>query len=133
MLIIYNNVSDQLAIILCAAVTLLIVPLDILRHYNPRLNKFVVRLFRRVMRKDEANKVSGFSYLLVGALLLFLFFPRPVTTLSLFMLAFADPFASYVGVLWGKDKIIGNKSLQGSLAALAVCSIVAFVFYFSKI
>ena len=48
------------------------------------------------------------------------------------MLAFGDPISSIVGVLYGKDKILGNKSLQGTMAGFAICTIVAGLFYYSK-
>jgi len=43
-------------------------------------------------------------------------------------LAFADPIASIVGIRYGKDKIFGHKSLQGSFAAFTVCAFLTFFF-----
>lgn len=46
----------------------------------------------------------------------------------MFFLAFADPIASYFGIMYGKDKILREKSLQGFLAAFVVCSLLTFAF-----
>jgi dolichol kinase len=62
-------------------------------------------------------------------LLIDIIFPRPVVSLTLLFLAFADPIASLVGIKYGKDKIFGQKSIQGFIAAFFVCVGITF-FYF---
>jgi len=48
--------------------------------------------------------------------------------LSVFFLIFSDPISSYVGIRFGKDKILPNKSLQGSSAGFVVCTIITFIY-----
>lgn len=132
MLMIYHNTTAFQSLMTTLFFWLLFVPLDVLRHYRPKLNKFVVRVFSRVMRKDELNKISGTSYLLTGVFIIQVTYPRPVNELSLFMLAFADPLAAYFGVRYGKDKIFNDKTFQGSIAAFLVCALTAYAFFFLK-
>lgn len=101
---------------------LLFIPMDFLRLKNPNLNQFVLKWFGPLMRQNEFNKLAGTTYLLIGVGLIALIFPRDIVLLTLLFLAFADPTASYFGIRYGKDKILGEKSLQGSLAAFFVCS-----------
>ena len=109
---------------------LLFVPADVVRQRNPQVNRTLSNLFRPIMRSNELNRLAGTSYLLTGALVITLFFNRQVVSLSLLFLAFADPIASYIGIKYGKDKIFGHKSVQGFIAAFAVCSILCFIFLF---
>lgn len=107
------------------------VPFDILRHRYPALNEWAVSVFRPIMRQAEVDRLAGTTYLICGVFLIVVFFPRPVVSLTLLFLAFADPLASYVGILYGKDKIFGQKSLQGFLAAFAVCASLSLLFLWS--
>lgn len=45
-------------------------------------------------------------------------------------LCFGDPIASYFGIRFGKDKLVGNKTLQGTMAGFVVCTLVALVYYY---
>ena len=56
-------------------------------------------------------------------------FPPEIVTLSLLMLAIGDPVCNIIGIKYGKDKLIGSKSLQGSLAGFIACSIVSAVYF----
>lgn len=105
--------------------------LDLLRKQLPSLNNILINVFAPIMRESEKNKIAGTTYLLNGVLLIMLFFPKPIVILCLLLLGTADPIASFVGLKYGKDKILGNKTLQGSLAAFAISTIVAAVFFFT--
>jgi len=80
------------------------------------------------MRDQELKGIAGTTYLLTGVLLIVLIFPKPIVSLSILFLAFADPIASYVGIRFGKDKILGGKTIQGFLAAFVVCLILTFLY-----
>lgn len=99
----------------------LFVPFDFLRQKYPALNDWALHAFKPIMRQSEAKNLAGTTYLLTGVLTVDILFPRPVVALTLLFLAFADPIASYFGILYGKDKIFGHKSIQGFMAAFFVC------------
>ena len=75
--------------------------------------------------------MAGTSYLLTGVSIIALIFPQEIVLLTLLFLAFADPIASYFGIKFGKDKIFGHKSLQGTVAAFFVCAILCFAFFYT--
>ena len=43
-------------------------------------------------------------------------------------LVFSDPISSYFGIRFGKDKILPNKSLQGSVAGFSVCYLATLLY-----
>lgn len=128
MVFIHQRVSKETAVILLLLTMMVFVVPDILRQYYKRWNEIFIGLFHVVIRENEINKLSGNSYLITGVLLLVLFFPPPIVSLTLLFLAFADPIASCVGIRYGKDKIFGQKSLQGTTAAFVVCSLLTYLF-----
>ncbi len=129
---IYANVPENTALTLLALAWVLFVPTDLLRLKYPSMNEFLVTAFRPIMRQNEFDRLAGTSYLLTGLLLVALIFPPPIVLLSMMFLAFADPIASYFGIRYGKDKIFGEKSLQGSMAAFFVCALLTFYFLTSQ-
>ena len=106
---------------LSISVLVFIVP-DVYRLRHPRFNQFFVRRLRVLLRDSEANSLSGVTFIIIGIYVTVFLFPKPVATLALLFLALGDPAASIFGVLYGKDKLIGNKSLQGASAAFLVCA-----------
>jgi dolichol kinase len=125
---IYSVVSPHWAQALLAAVWLMAVPFDFFRLRVPAVNDFAISLIGPIMRENEVDKIAGTSYLLTGVTLIAFIFPHDIVLLTLLFLAFADPIASYFGIRFGKDKILGQKSLQGTLAAFFVCAILTFFF-----
>lgn len=108
------------------------VPADLVRLYNPKLNRTITRWFRPIMRKNELDRPAGTTYLLTGVIFIGFLFPKEIVALSLLFLAFADPIASYVGIRHGKDKIFGHKSVQGFLAAFVVCLVATYAYLYLK-
>lgn len=129
-IVIYHNLSRSLSLQLITFFASLFVLIDVMRAYSPKLNKVLLSLFHPIMREHERSSLAGTSYLLVGTFLIVFLFPKSIVTLSLIFLAVADPVAGYVGALYGKDKIMGEKSLQGFMAAFACCSCLSALFFF---
>ncbi len=127
--VIMNNISPQDSLFDLSIAALLIIPFDLFRLRRPDLNQKIVVLFKPVIRIEEVMKISGTSFLIVGAFTVILLFPKKVAVLAILLLAFGDPTSSIFGVLWGKDRIWGNKSLQGSLACFVVCSFVCALYF----
>ncbi len=125
---VYANIPEKTSLILLGLAWLLFVPFDFFRLKNPAWNDFAVSVLRPIMRRSEVDKLAGTTYLLSGLLLVALIFPPQIVLLTMIFLAFADPIASAWGIRFGKDKIFGEKSLQGSLAAFFVCSVATFYF-----
>jgi dolichol kinase len=119
--------SDKTATVLLifSACTFLV---EFLRLRNEQLNQLLMVLMKPVMRESEKNSISGMPFYALGVSLSLFFFPERLAILSILFLIFADPMASLCGVLYGRDKILPNKSLQGTMAAFSVCYIVTLVY-----
>lgn len=132
MFLAYVYLPPAVSMTILVAAWCLFVPFDFLRHKNPALNDWAVHAFKPIMRQSEVKKLAGTTFLLSGVLLVDILFPRPIVALTLLFLAFADPIASYFGILYGKDKIFGHKSIQGFMAAFFVCAAVtlAYLLYY---
>jgi len=102
--------------------------LDLVRLKHPRLNSLTLKLFGKVMRREELKSVSGNSYYILGLFVLVLFFPKPIVLLSALFLALGDPIAAIVGSSVGRIKITKRKTLEGALANWICCSLISFFF-----
>lgn len=127
----YHALPFAWSIALSWAVTALFVVLDFWRLRSDSINSGLMLFFKPFMREEERRRLAGTSYLLFGTALVIAFCPPPVTELTLILLAVADPLASLVGLRYGHDKLLGQKSLQGTLAAFFAC-VVLSAFYFWK-
>jgi dolichol kinase len=130
MYLVYHYTSELTSFLCLLTGALLFIPVDFLRQNNLILNQFLVRWFRPIIRDHELHKLAGTTYLITGVFVIFLFFSRNIVELTLLFLAIGDPFASWCGIRFGRDKIFHHKSLQGSLGAFAVCTLLAGVYFY---
>lgn len=130
MVLLYNYFGTERSWWIILSLAAFFFPLDWLRQTRPKLNQATMKVFGPVMRQHEEKAFSGLSYLLLGGIILLAFFERHVIILSLLFLAIADPLASYFGIRFGRDRILGNKTLQGTLAAFFACSAIAGTYYY---
>lgn len=92
------------------------VVLDLFRLYVPSMNALTLKLFGKIMRRDELKSVSGNSFYILGLMVTILFFPKPIVLLSTLFLAIGDPTAAIAGTLYGKHRLLGKKSWEGTAA-----------------
>lgn len=114
-------VTKPTALMILGGIAAVFVFLDLLRFKVPALNKKVKRDFGPFMRDYELDGISGSSWFFFSALITIAACYQPAAGLGMVFLALGDPIASAVGVKFGKIKLPNGKSLEGSLAFLAVC------------
>ncbi len=102
--------------------------IDLIRARVPALNQLVLQLMGPFMRASEREGMSGLPFYALGVSLSLLFFSPKIAVLSVFFLVFADPISSFFGIIYGKDKIMPNKSLQGAMACFFTCYLIT-LFY----
>jgi dolichol kinase len=105
-----------------------LVTLDLLRLRYQGLNRRLQWLFRPFLRETEKHRMTGTSFMVLGASLAIYFAPKPATLLMMQFFSLADPLAAYFGTLYGRDKLIGPKSLQGTMAAFLVCFVLTLIY-----
>ncbi len=109
--------------------TVFCVTVDLLRLQSKNLNRKLLSAFGSFIRKSEVNGLTGMSYLAIGVTAISIVFPKDIVTLSLLMLAIGDPISSIVGILYGKDVLVGKKTLQGTVAGFVACVIVSIIYF----
>lgn len=119
------------AVIFTVTGSALMIGFDLARLKAPRLNRFFNWIFKGVLRECERHRLAGSTFMMIGVTIVVCAFPQPVVLQTLLMFSVADPLASYFGIRFGREKLIGQKTLEGALAAFAACFIVSLLFYFT--
>ena len=101
-----------------------VMTLEYLRSRSEKFNSIAVLFLGPIMRDTEVNQLTGIPFYVASCLFAIVVFPRHIAVLSILYLAFGDPSSSFFGVLYGRNKIFPNKSLQGTLGGLVICSLV---------
>ena len=81
----------------------------------PGVSKIIATLERR-----DVLPGKGALFFALGALFSLTFFPKEVTFIGLVVLALLDSVTTLVGVRFGRTRIYNHKSLEGTLAGVAV-------------
>lgn len=109
--------------------------LEMARHLNPKVNQWVCRWFKPIMREREKTSINSAIFYLFSMTFVYLTCPIEVSQLTMLFIAIGDPVAGIVGVTWGRTKITSHVSVEGSLACFAACAGLAALcagFLFSK-
>ncbi len=101
--------------------------LDYLRLNKPSLNKWVFAKFNKLLKDKEKTELIGNTALLTSTLLVVLFFSKPIAISALVFLSVGDVAASVFGSLYGRNRILRQKTLEGSLAFLTASLIGAAI------
>uniref|UniRef100_A0A7C6EED7 Phosphatidate cytidylyltransferase n=1 Tax=candidate division WOR-3 bacterium TaxID=2052148 RepID=A0A7C6EED7_UNCW3 len=120
--------SQTVSVIILVLVTIIFLTIDFLRlHLNPIKGVFII-LFGSLLRRREFSSLTGGSYLLLASLVTLLIFNDTpgVFIAAISFLAIGDTTAAIVGLSIGRIKVF-RKSLEGTLAGLASCIIVAYI------
>lgn len=94
--------------------------IEVFRLNHPRTRNMFRHFFGELLRNHEEVSLLGSTYLLIACLLSIHLFPKPIAVLALAFLIVGDTTAAIVGKSLGRTRIFG-KTLEGSLACLAVC------------
>lgn len=120
--------SQEYMAAILGTVLALVMSMEYARSRWEWVNTVAVRVMGPVMRDTEVNQLTGIPFYMASCLFAFLIFPRHIAVLSILYLAFGDPSSSFFGVLYGRNKIFPNKSLQGTLGGFFVCALVTVIY-----
>eukprot|EP00033_Pygsuia_biforma_P001658 GCRY01001860.1.p1 GENE.GCRY01001860.1~~GCRY01001860.1.p1 ORF type:complete len:279 (-),score=37.82 GCRY01001860.1:15-851(-) len=119
--------TKKSAILISFSIALFELCVELLRLYVPFFRKLHNKNFRWLMRESEHNEFMGMFWYVVGAFLSILLFDPYTTIVSQLFLIIGDFVAALFGTAFGKTKIVGKKSLEGSLACFAFCFACAYL------
>lgn len=126
LLSLYFLVGRARVFLIYAVLIAAILAIDIARVKAPAFNRFVYRRFGSFIRKNEENKLTGTAPYVLGVALSLLFYRTDIAAAAVCFLAFGDVAATTVGERYGRTKISGDKSLEGSLAFVAAAVLGGF-------
>lgn len=99
--------------------------MDVLRRVSDRWNeRFVQKMFAKISRPGEAYRIPSASWYVLSLVLGVWLLPKHAVVVGALVLAFGDPMAALVGRRFGRIKLVGDKSLVGSLAFAVVSTLV---------
>ena len=120
LLSLYYLLGRRQALICYGVLIAVVLAVDITRLRVPAFNRFIQTRFSSFIRKNEANKITGTAPYVLGIALTLLLYRTDIATAAICFLAFGDVAATTVGERYGRTKISGEKSLEGTLAFVAV-------------
>ncbi len=124
----FLNIPKIWMTILIGIASVVFVMIDIRRTRNGWLSKIFAKLFNSMLRSHELEgKLTGASYVLIGSFISIAIFPKEIAVLALLFTAIGDTAAALYGRKFGKLRI-WNKTLEGSIAGLIACTIIALFF-----
>ena len=103
------------------ASVILSLAIEVFRLNHPRTRHVFRHFFGELLRNHEDVSLLGSTYLLIACLLTIHLFPKPVAVLALCFLILGDTVAAIVGKSVGRLRLIGGKTLEGSIACFLVC------------
>lgn len=86
------------------------------RRVSPRANEVLMGAFGKVAHPYERHRVNSASWYALALVLLALFVPPVGCAVGVVVLGFGDPWAAIIGRRFGRTKLPGGRSLEGSLA-----------------
>jgi dolichol kinase len=118
-----NEELSRRALLVAALIAIVI---EAVRFNEPRIGRLTMRLAGALLRESERTGLFGSTYLILGSLLCAHSFDKPVVVAAILFVILGDAAAALVGRAYGRVQVFG-KTLEGSLACLAVCVVVGLL------
>jgi len=114
------------AIGLMIAANVMIISFEVVRLRRCRIWGALSRIFGKMIRPQEQNgNFTGALYILLAGVLCIVFFNKYIAATAITFIIVGDVASAMVGRKWGKNKLLGSKTLEGSLAFLVVALVIA--------
>lgn len=123
-------ISREQALWIMATCVVVFSGLELWRWRSPKANDFLMRspMIRRIARAHEYYRVNSATFYAWGLLFAVAFCTQASVEAGCLVLAFGDPFASYLGRRFGRRKIFRDKSWVGALAFSVAAFLAVVVF-----
>lgn len=108
--------GNRMSLLTIGAITLIFLIADIARLAYSKVEKFILSDFKYLFKKSEEGKFSSMTLFLLASFSIFLIFPREIAYLAFTFLVFGDIFSKIYGMKFGRRKIIGERTLEGTLS-----------------
>jgi len=122
----YYLLPKKIALLILVPFALGSILVDVIRLRKLPLANFFNWFLGPILREHENYSLTGSSHILSASALSILFFDKKVAIASIIYVILGDIAAALIGRVYGKTKI-EKKSLEGSLAFLSICLLVALL------
>jgi len=129
--LLYELVFEKPAmlIIACSFLALETV-MEVVRRISPAWNeRFCNQLFGAVSRPHAEHSITAATWYTIALVIGVLTMPKHAIVAGTLMLGVGDPIASIVEKKWGKRKITGGKSLEGTLGFFVSSAVTLFILF----
>jgi len=110
-----------------ATIALVIVTADVLRLHFSAVKDIFVIAFGSFLRRHEFLSLTGATYLILGAVVCSILFNKIITIAACSFLLVGDSVAAMLGQTIGRIRLVGSKTLVGSLGFFASCLVVVML------
>ena len=108
--------------------SVLFITVDFFRTKSSWLESIFEKLFNFMLRSYELKgRFTGATWVVTGAFVTVAIFPKEIAILALLFMGLGDTVAGLIGSHFGRIKI-WNKTLEGTLAGLAICFLITGFF-----
>ncbi len=118
--------NHQQVIYLLGAISCIVYLLEQIRINYPELQDFFAPITRLFFRAEEQLKESAAIPYVMGVLLCIITFPKESAIIGILTLAICDPLSAIVGISFGRKKIMGHKTWEGSLAFFTFSALISY-------
>ena len=126
--LVYCYASRDFMLVALGILSAVALGIEFFRATRAGARAFIDRWLGRIIRTAESATMTGATYVVLGGLLAIFLFEKRIAIAVLLFLSISDALASLVGIKFGRVKLLGKKSLAGSLAFfLSAAAIVSFV------
>ncbi|MCE1165178.1 MAG: SEC59/DGK1/VTE5 family protein [Bacteroidetes bacterium] len=131
--VVYYFTSYEFIITLVGTGTVIMILIDVLKRYSQPVGSLYKMVFVRILREDEKDfgkkLFTGGTYYAFGIFLSLLFFSMEVAIASILVMIWCDTLAAIVGKSFGRIRINGSKTLEGSLMFFVTGLVITFILY----
>lgn len=120
------RLPETAAAIVLAAATALALAVETARHASGRFAEAFRTRLEPMLRPSETRRITGATTLALGYTLAAVALPGRAALAGILFAGIADAVAAVVGRTWGRHRYPGGKSIEGSLAFLAVAGAVGW-------
>lgn len=105
-----------------------VLTIEVFRLRSASVNRFIFQHVGILFKSTERHHINATVPYIFSHLILASFFRLEIYVMAAIFLTVGDPFAAFVGGRYGRIRINGDKSLEGSGAFILASFLVGFVF-----